>query len=98
MAKDNRSAAQSTGTEFFPSDTAQPLEKYIQPRVNTNSSDIEVSQDPNKLKSQDLNFKTARQRVSAGDPGSKAMNRNGEITIRGCGAATKGTKARGPMA
>jgi hypothetical protein len=98
MAKDNRSAAQSTGTEFFPADTAQPLEKYIQPRVNTNSSDIEVSQDPNKLKSQDLNFKTARQRVSVGDPGSKAMNRNGEVTIRGCGAATKGTKARGPMA
>jgi hypothetical protein len=98
MAKDNRSAAQSTGTEFFPADTAQPLEKYIQPRVNLNSSDIEVSQDPNKLKSQDLNFKTARQRVSAGDPGSKAMNRNGEVTIRGCGAATKGTKSRGPMA
>jgi hypothetical protein len=40
MAKDNRSAAQSTGTEFFPADTAQPLEKYIQPRVNPNSSDI----------------------------------------------------------
>jgi hypothetical protein len=40
MAKDNRPAAQSTGTEFFPADTAQPLEKYIQPRVNTNSSDI----------------------------------------------------------
>ena len=98
MAKDNRSAAQSTGTEFFPADTAQPLEKYIQPRVNPNSSDIQVSQDPNTLKSQDLDFKTARQRVSAGDPGSKAMNRNGEITIRGCGAATKGTKARGPMA
>jgi hypothetical protein len=55
MAKDNRPAAQSTGTEFFPADTAQPLEKYIQPRVNTNSSDIEVSQDPNTLKSQDLN-------------------------------------------
>jgi hypothetical protein len=71
MAKDNRPAAQSTGTEFFPADTAQPLEKYIQPRVNTNSSDIEVSQDPNKLKSQDPG-KTARQRVSAGDPGSKA--------------------------
>jgi hypothetical protein len=98
MAKDNRSAAQSTGTEFFPADTAQPLEKYIQPRVNTNSSDIQVSQDPNKLKSQDLNFKTARQRVSAGDPGSKAINRNGEVTMRGYGAATKGIKSRGPMA
>ena len=98
MAKDNRSAAQSTGTEFFPADTAQPLEKYIQPRVNSNSSDIYFSQDPNKLKAQDLNKGTGAQRVSAGDPGSKAINRHGEITIRGCGAATKGTKARGPMA
>ena len=97
MAKDNRSAAQSTGTEFFPADTAQPLEKYIQPRVNPNSLDIEVSQDPNKLKSQDLNFKTARQRVSAGDPARNDVKTDG-ITIRGCGAATKGTKARGPMA
>jgi hypothetical protein len=26
------------------------------------------------------------------------MNRHGETQIRGCGAATKGTKARGPMA
>jgi hypothetical protein len=26
------------------------------------------------------------------------MNKNGEIKIRGTGAATKGTKARGPMA
>jgi hypothetical protein len=98
MAKDNRSAAQSTGTEFFPADTAQPLEKYIQPRVNTNSSEIGFSQDPNKLKAQDLNKGTGAQRVSAGDPGSKAINRHGEVTIRGCGAATKGTKARGPMA
>lgn len=28
----------------------------------------------------------------------EAMNKNGEIKIRGTGAATKGTKARGPMA
>jgi hypothetical protein len=54
MAKDNRSAAQSTGTEFFPADTAQPLEKYVQPRVNPNSTDIHYSQDPNKLKAQHL--------------------------------------------
>ena len=98
MAKDNRPAGQSTGTEFFPADTAQPLEKYIQPRPNQNSTDIEFSQDPNKLRAQDLNAGTGRQRVSAGDPGSKKINRHGEITIRGCGAATKGTKARGPMA
>jgi hypothetical protein len=28
----------------------------------------------------------------------EAINKNGEMKIRGTGAATKGTKARGPMA
>jgi hypothetical protein len=37
-------------------------------------------------------------RVSMGDPASTQMNKNGEIKIRGTGAATKGLKARGPMA
>jgi len=45
-----------------------------------------------------INANTARQRVSAGDPGSKAINRHGEKTMRGYGAATKGIKTRGPMA
>jgi hypothetical protein len=96
MAKDNRPAAQSTGTEFFPADTAQPLEKYIQPRVNPNSTDIHFSQDPNTLRSQEISKQTGVQRVSVGDPTRPAKTEG--ITIRGCGAATKGTKARGPMA
>jgi hypothetical protein len=29
---------------------------------------------------------------------NNVINKNGEIKIRGTGAATKGTKARGPMA
>lgn len=37
-------------------------------------------------------------RVSAGNPASTQMNKHGETKIRGTGAATKGTKARGPMA
>lgn len=37
-------------------------------------------------------------RVSGGDPASTQVNKNGEIKIRGTGAATKGIKARGPMA
>ena len=96
MAKDNKPAAQSTGTEFFPADTAQPLEKYVQPRVNPNSTDIHFSQDPNKLKAQEIGCNTGTPRVSAGDPTRPAKTDG--ITIRGCGAATKGTKARGPMA
>jgi hypothetical protein len=59
--------------------------------------DIHYSEDPNKLKAQQLNKKTGVQRVSAGDPGRDDVKTDG-ITIRGCGAATKGTKARGPMA
>jgi hypothetical protein len=96
MAKDNRPAAQSTGTEFFPADTAQPLEKYVQPRVNPNSTDIHFSKDPNTLRSQEISKQTGVQRVSVGDPTRPAKTEG--ITIRGCGAATKGTKARGPMA
>jgi hypothetical protein len=96
MAKDNRPAAQSTGTEFFTADTAQPLEKYVQPRVNPNSTDIHFSQDPNTLRSQEISKQTGVQRVSVGDPTRPAKTEG--ITIRGCGAATKGTKARGPMA
>jgi len=66
--------------------------------IDVPNADIYFSQDPNKLKAQDLNKGTARQRVSAGDPGSDAINRHGELETRGNGAATKGRKARGPMA
>jgi len=37
-------------------------------------------------------------RVSAGNPASKQINKNGEMKIRGTGAAIKGVMARGPMA
>lgn len=37
-------------------------------------------------------------RVSAGNPASEQINKNGETKIRGTGAATKGVMARGPMA
>ena len=97
-AKENKDASEYTGFKYPSGGTGSDIGIYKQPMPNPGSLDIELSQDPNKLKSQDLNFKTGRQRVSAGDPGSKVINRNGEITIRGCGAATKGTKARGPMA
>jgi hypothetical protein len=37
-------------------------------------------------------------RVSAGNPASTQINKNGEMKIRGTGAATKGVMSRGPMA
>lgn len=54
--------------------------------------------DPNKLNSQQVTPSTVAMRVSAGDPANTLKNRHGEVKIRGTGAATKGTKARGPMA
>lgn len=73
------------------------MSNYKKPIIVPNGK-IYLKEDPNKLKAQQLNKSTDTQRVSAGDPGSTEMNRHGEIKIRGTGAATKGTKARGPMA
>jgi hypothetical protein len=73
------------------------MAEYKQPIIVPNA-EIYLTQDPNKLTTQQLVKGTGTPRVSAGDPGSNVMNRHGETQIRGCGAATKGTKARGPMA
>jgi hypothetical protein len=73
------------------------MAEYKQPKPNPNSLDIQISQDPNTLSANKLTKQTARQRVSMGDPARDDVKTDG-ITIRGCGAATKGTKARGPMA
>ena len=73
------------------------MAEYKQPIIVPNA-EIYLTQDPNKLTAQQLVKGTGTPRVSAGDPGSNVMNRHGETQIRGCGAATKGTKARGPMA
>lgn len=56
-----------------------------------------MAQDPNKLKAQELHPGKEFPRVSVGDPGKENIKTEG-IKIRGTGAATKGTKARGPMA
>ena len=73
------------------------MAEYKQP-VNVPNADIYYSEDPNKLKAQQIGKGTGTPRVSMGDPNSNVINRHGEIKIRGTGAATKGTKARGPMA
>jgi hypothetical protein len=53
--------------------------------------------DPNKLVADKMTKKTATPRVSMGDPAAQNVKTDG-IKIRGTGAATKGVKARGPMA
>ena len=54
-------------------------------------------EDPNKLVADKMNKKTATPRVSMGNPADENVKTDG-IKIRGTGAATKGVKARGPMA
>jgi hypothetical protein len=71
------------------------MAEYKQPVIVPNA-DIHFSKDPNTLRSQEISKQTGVQRVSVGDPTRPAKTEG--ITIRGCGAATKGTKARGPMA
>jgi hypothetical protein len=96
-AKENKDASAYTGFKYPSGGSGDDIGVYKQP-MNLPNADIEFSQDPNQLSAKDLNKFTGRQRVSAGDPGSKAINKNGEKTMRGYGAATKGIKTRGPMA
>lgn len=56
-----------------------------------------ITKDPNTLKASEIGKGTGTPRVSMGDPNSNKIKTDG-IKIRGTGAATKGTKARGPMA
>jgi len=72
------------------------MAEYKTPQKVANA-DISYKQDPNRMKSQQVTPATPAMRVSAGDPARNNPTKEG-ITIRGCGAATKGTKARGPMA
>ena len=77
---------------------------YAQPHTMSGETvDIKTAQqyktDPNSMSAMESTpGGMPARRVSMGNPASTQMNKNGEITIRGCGAATKGTKARGPMA
>jgi len=52
--------------------------------------------DPNTLSAKEVTCNTPAMRVSVGDPGKDQVKTTG-IKIRGTGAATKGTVARGPM-
>jgi len=51
---------------------------------------------PNTRAAVDVTTQTESMDVSVGNKQEKPESEG--VTIRGCGAATKGTKARGPMA
>jgi hypothetical protein len=60
--------------------------------------DIGYKTDPNTMSAKESTpGGMPARRVSAGDPANTNINKNGEIKIRGTGAATKGVMARGPM-
>ena len=96
-ATENKDASAYTGFKY-PAGGGNDIGVYKQPMQSRDSADIGYKTDPNRMKAQELNKNTPAMRVSASDPGSARMNLNGELKIRGTGAATKGTKARGPMA
>ena len=72
------------------------MAEYKQP-VKVSNADIGYNTDPNTVSAKASRPGMPARRVSGGDPDHKDIKTDG-ITIRGCGAATKGTKARGPMA
>ena len=72
------------------------MAEYKQPVIVPNA-DITYSEDPNSIAMDKTTPKMGGRRVSVSNPGRQDTKTDG-ITIRGCGAATKGTKARGPMA
>ena len=74
------------------------MAEYKKPKTVANA-DISYHTDPNTMvASESTPGGMPARRVSMGNPATTQMNKNGETQIRGCGAATKGTKARGPMA
>jgi hypothetical protein len=73
----------------------KPAASYAKPH-GPNAEATKMT-DPNTLSANKMTPKTARPRVSAGDPARQDTKTDG-IKIRGTGAATKGVMARGPMA
>ena len=72
------------------------MAEYKKPQA-VSTPNIGISTDPNTLKAGDITKKSGTLRVSLGDPARQDVKEDG-IKIRGTGAATKGVKARGPMA
>lgn len=73
------------------------MAEYKKPQSVANAS-INYATDPNTMNAMESTpGGMPARRVSGGNPGRNAVKADG-IKIRGTGAATKGVKARGPMA
>jgi hypothetical protein len=94
-ARENKDASAYTGFKY-PSGGGNDINVYKQPMIIGNE-DISFKPNPNTLKGVDVGPETRAMSVSIGDSGANRVEKQGVVT-RGNGAATKGTKARGPMA
>lgn len=89
------------------------MAKYSKKIMGKEVGDAEVYAEPHTMKGKKMDAKLAEKAVTKPGNGvdqinmsvggytkkiNNVINKNGEIKIRGTGAATKGTKARGPMA
>lgn len=79
----------------------KPASAYAKPHTMSGGSvnpknSVSTKKDPNTLAAKDMKPGQPTYRVSMGDPAREDVKRDG-IKIRGTGAATKGTMARGPM-
>jgi hypothetical protein len=91
-AKDNKDASVYTGFKY-PSGGGNDIGIYKQPMPNPNGTEQEaVAKSGNRLDKANISVAG----ISKGN--YAAENKNGEKTMRGYGAATKGIKTRGPMA
>ena len=91
-AKENKDASSYTGFKF-PAGGGNDIGVYKQPMPNPNGTEQEaISMSGNSLTTANISAGG----VSKGN--YTAANKNGEKTMRGYGAATKGIKTRGPMA
>jgi hypothetical protein len=91
-AKENKDASAYTGFKY-PSGGSNDIGMYKQPMANPNGTErASVTKSGNGVS--EVNMSVSG--ISKGNYVSD--NRNGEKTMRGYGAATKGIKTRGPMA
>ena len=90
-ARDNKSADEYVGFKY-PTGGGNDIGVYKQPQTNTTSAKEDVIQKPGNGMDE-LNISVA----GAAKRNYTKENKNGEITMRGYGAATKGIKSRGPM-
>ena len=90
-ARNNKSADEYVGFKY-PTGGGNDIGVYKQPQTNTTSAKEDVIQKPGNGMDE-LNISVA----GAAKRNYTKENKNGEITMRGYGAATKGIKSRGPM-